>query len=58
MKVLRKFVEIVALFLLLVVIVQSASPSTNAEGEVEGESRIVKRGLFDCPHDCWGDVCE
>lgn len=54
MKVLKEFVKIAALLLLLVAVVQSASSSTNEEGE----SRIVKRGLFDCPHDCWGDVCE
>lgn len=56
MKVLRKFVEIAAFLLLLAVIVQSASTSTNEEGEVE--SRIFKRGIFDCPHDCWGAACE
>lgn len=55
MKVLRKFVQIAALLLLLAAIVQSASASTNEEGE----SRvIVKRGIFDCPHDCWGAVGE
>lgn len=59
MKVLRHFVQIAALFLLLTVIVQSASTSPNAAGEGgEVESRIVKRGIFDCPHDCWGDSCE
>ncbi len=54
MKVLRKFVEIAVVLLFLAVIVQSASYSTDAEGV----SRVVKRGVFDCPHDCWGDACE
>lgn len=51
MKVLKKIVAIAAVIFLFAMIVQSAS--LNQE-----ESHIVKRGIFDCPHDCWGDICK
>lgn len=53
MKILNKFVAIAALaFLLAFVVEQSFSHPTNDEGEL----RIVKRGILDCPHNCWGSA--
>lgn len=51
MKFLRTFVGIFVALFVLASIVQGASLS-------EEKSSIVKRGIFDCPHDCWGDVCK
>lgn len=53
MKVLRKLVQIAALLILLAAIVQSDSSS-----DAEVQPDIVKGGPFDCPHDCWGDICK
>lgn len=51
MKFLKSFVGIFVALIVLVSIVQGVSVS-------EAESPIVKRGIFDCPHDCWGAACE
>lgn len=49
MEICKKIVAVAVFTFLFAVIVQSASFSRNAE-----ESHVVKRGISDCPHDCWG----
>lgn len=51
----------VVLFATLVVLINETYSLPNASdaeiAEIEA-ARIVKRGLFDCPHNCWGKVGE
>lgn len=58
MKFLTKFVFVALIVTLAVFISQSYSlPNDSETGIDEADSaRIVKRGLFDCPHNCWGNV--
>lgn len=58
MKFLSKLIFAVLIITLAVSINQSYSLPNASETEI-GEvkaARIVKRGLFDCPHNCWGNV--
>lgn len=51
----------VVLFVTLVVLVcQSYSLPSVSESEIAEikEVRIVKRGILDCPHNCWGSICK
>ncbi|KAJ6649464.1 hypothetical protein Bhyg_04700 [Pseudolycoriella hygida] len=52
MKTLSRFVAFAVLLFLLAVIQHGSSLPSDADGKAS----IVKRGLLDCPHDCWGDI--
>lgn len=65
MKSLRKSIFVVLIVTLAVFINQSYSLPNASESEIDASeaaidevevARIVKRGLFDCPHNCWGNV--
>lgn len=53
-----KFIFVVLIVTLAVFINQSYSLPNDSEAEINEFklAKIVKRGLFDCPHNCWGNV--
>lgn len=58
MKFLSQFVVVVVIVTLVVFVSQSYSIPSIPEDEMAQihEARIVKRGFFDCPHNCWGNI--
>ncbi len=58
MKFLTLFVFAILIVTLAMFVNQSYSIPTVSEAEMVGihGGRIVKRGFFDCPHNCWGNI--